>query len=103
MIVLVVCSPDKITVERIAKLLVEEHLAIDINIELVERVRLKGDDLVASDMFRLMGKTKALLFPTIDKKLHEMLDGVLPEIYSIPIVHMDWEQTLKLRQDVQGV
>lgn len=45
---------------------------------------------------RLMGRTKALLFNYIDSKLRELYPKDMPILYSVPIVHMDWEQSHQL-------
>jgi uncharacterized protein involved in tolerance to divalent cations len=51
----------------------------------------------------IMGKTKALLFNTIDELLKEKYEDDMPIIYSLPIVHMDWEQSKQLVNDVAKV
>lgn len=50
-----------------------------------------------------MGKTKALLFNTIDELLKEKYKDNMPVIYSLPIVNMDWEQSKNLVNDVAKV
>ena len=50
-----------------------------------------------------MGKTKALLFNVIDQLLKEKYPHKMPIIYSLPIVHMDWEQSKELVNEVVKV
>ena len=104
MIVLKVVSTDRNQIEEIAVLLLQKHLAIDIDLKTnVERLSLKDDQLQRSYVHELSGKTKALLFPGIDKMLVEEYGERLPEVYSVPIIHMDWDQTLTLRQEILDV
>lgn len=39
----------------------------------------------------IIGKTKALLFPTINKELKDHFSENMPMLYAIPIVYMDEE------------
>jgi uncharacterized protein involved in tolerance to divalent cations len=86
---------------EIAELLLKDHLAIDVNITRdVERLTLEGNELKRETKTLLTAKTKALLFPHIDRLLRELYPQNLPEIYSLAIVQMDWDQANKLRKDV---
>ncbi|WP_299443305.1 hypothetical protein [uncultured Aquimarina sp.] len=60
------------------------------------RERLKNGTSQSTDRILIMGKTKALLFNTIDKKLREKYSGNMPILYSLPIINMDWEQADEL-------
>ena len=50
-----------------------------------------------------MGKTKALLFNTIDELLREKYPNNMPTLFSIPIVHMDWEQADELVKETAKI
>ncbi len=104
MIVLKVVSPDLGQIEEIAMMLLQKHLAIDIDLKPnVERLSLNGEEFNRSNVHELSAKTKALLFPSIDKMLVDRYGAELPEVYSVPIIHMDWDQTLTLRQEILDV
>ncbi len=104
MIVLKVVSPDLNLVEDVALLLLRNHLAIDVDIRSdIDRVVSDESGLVRTSVHELSAKTKALLFPSIDKLLIEKYPDGRPEVYSVPIIHMDWDQTLILRRQVVDV
>ena len=46
----------------------------------------------------IMCKTKALLFNTINEALIEKYSHNMPELYCVPIIYMDPDQALRLRQ-----
>lgn len=104
MIVLKVVSPDAKVIEDIAVYLLREHLAIDVDINSsTDRVSLQNGVLERRPTYVLSAKTKALLFPSIDKLLIEKYPEGSPEVYSVPIIHMDWDQTLILRKEIVDV
>ena len=104
MIVLKVVSPDINLIEDVAMVLLKRQLAIDIDIRKnVDRVSLSQEGLIRTPVHELSAKTKALLFPAIDKMLIEMYPEGRPEVYSLPIIHMDWDQTLILRKEIVDV
>ena len=51
----------------------------------------------------VLGKTKAMLFDSIDRLLRELYPADMPVLYSIPIVNMDWEQAELLRSNTWQV
>lgn len=55
------------------------------------------------EQYLLMGKTKALLFTTIDKKLRKKYPKNMPTLYSVPIVYMDWKQANELIEETVKV
>jgi len=104
MIVLNVQSRDRSQLEKVAELLLKDRLAIDVNIQSdVERCDYKHGVLEKRRHHVLRARTKALLFPIIDRRLREAFGNDLPELFSVPIIHMDWDQTLQLRQDIEDV
>ena len=102
MIFLRISSKSEKKIEAIAELLLKEKLAMDLNIKRnIERLELVGEKVISSYITLITCKTKGLLFPYIDKRLNELYKDNLPEIYSLPIVHMDWEQAEKLTNEVK--
>ncbi|MCT4622094.1 MAG: divalent cation tolerance protein CutA [Schleiferiaceae bacterium] len=103
MITLRVCSPNKTTLISIANQLLKEKLVIDINLVAdISRLKRTKGQLKESIVHEMQAKTKALLFPTIDEYIRKNFSPV-PEIYSSPIVHMDWEQSHQLVKEVKNV
>ncbi len=104
MIVLNVQSRDRGQLEAVAELILKDRLAIDVNIQSdVERFTYKDGGIEKRTHHVLRARTKALLFPLIDRRLREAFGNDLPELFSVPIIHMDWDQTLQLRQDIEDV
>ena len=97
MVFLRISSKSESKIERIAEILLKEKLAIDLNIRRnIERLEYKKGKVHSTSIFLLTGKTKGLLFTTIDNRLVEEFGKNMPEIYSLPIVNMDWEQARQL-------
>jgi len=104
MIVLNIQSDDRKQLDEAAELLLKERLVIDINIRSdIERYTMK-EGKVDKRMHHVMrARTKSLLFPTIEKLLRTQFKINMPELFSVPIIHMDWDQTLQLRDDLEEV
>ena len=100
----IICNTDQQATE-IVDLLVEEKLIL--NAVILERVvvRKKGGNgqLQSEKQTLIMGKTKSLLFNNIDERLREKYKDEMPDLYSVPIVNMDWEQTGKLMEETLKV
>lgn len=93
MIQLSICSNDLSQVEEIAGMLLKEKLIVSVRIYSEMRLlELKNGEIEESKVYQMTGKTKALLFPAIDKRIRERYADNIPEIYSLAIVNMDWEQ-----------
>lgn len=104
MIVLKVVSNDAKTIKNVAKELLQTNLAINVSIESnVIHYTLINDELIPQQIHILSAKTKALLFNHIDDFLTKNFGDNLTEIYSVPIVHMDWKQADQLVKDVKPV
>lgn len=104
MIQLSVCSTDLSQIEEIAVLLLKERLIVSVRIYSEMRLlELEKGEIKETKTFQLTGKTKALLFPAIDQKLRELYADNIPEIYSLAIVNMDWEQADKLISETAKV
>ncbi|MBT8195045.1 MAG: divalent cation tolerance protein CutA [Bacteroidia bacterium] len=59
--------------------------------------------IISENQSFVMGKTKALLFNEIDKQLKAKYNSKMPILYSVPIVHMDWDQSEKLVNETTKV
>jgi uncharacterized protein involved in tolerance to divalent cations len=74
---------------------------------LLEKVKVRKKSKVGliqnESQIMIMAKTKALLFTSIDKLLRNKYQEEMPVIYSVPIVHMDWEQADELMQETAKV
>lgn len=80
-----------------------EKLIIDsLVINTMSRIR-KNLDTSTQGQYLILGKTKALLFDLIDKPLREKYKNNLPSIFSTPIVNMDWDQRIELKEKTAKV
>ena len=103
MITLKVCSPDIDQLEKVALFLLERKLTLDINIiKDITRINKVDGKIVSSTVTELNAKTKALLFQEIDELIKSNFKPI-PEIYSSPIIHMDWEQTKQLSKKIINI
>ncbi len=104
MIQLRIESSSKQELARIAKYLLENKLVIDVDLE-GPIIRMLGDEQLGTEreIYRVTAKTKALLFPHIDDHVRKLCPKDVPELFSLPIVHMDWEQAAWLVNEVVNV
>lgn len=103
MVFLRISSKSETKIEKIAEILLKEKLAIALNFKRnIERLEYINGEVRSTKIFVITGNTRGLLFNTIDNRLIEEF-GVdnMPEIYSLPIVHMDWEQAKQLPRDLR--
>ena len=104
MIVLKITDERSERIIEIAKTLVRERLVLDVNVNFnVQRLEFKDYEYTTSTIVEFSAKTKALLFNTIDNRIRELYPDDPPEIYSLPIVNMDWEHTKYVRGYLQQV
>ncbi len=104
MILLRINSRKEEKIRLIATILLREKLAIDLHfVRNVEKFHLRNGSLLTERIHVLNAKTKALLFPQIDQLLRGEFGEEMPDIFSIPIAHMDWDKRDELAQDVQSV
>ena len=105
MVFLRISSKSEAKIEKIVEILLKEKLAINLNIKRnIERLEYINEEVRSTKIYLITGNTRGLLFNTIDNRLIEEF-GVdnMPEIYSLPIVHMDWEQAKQLPRDLREV
>ncbi len=104
MVLLRIQSKDETKIDKIAALLLEEGLGMDLSITRnIDRLGYEKKKVSHTRVHLLTAKTKGLLFPLIDEKVRALFPESLPEIYTTPIVHMDWEQSKQLAEVVQVV
>lgn len=103
MIVLRILSPDQTKLMKVAQLLLENRLITDLNIKSnIERIKLGTQGVSVTKIYLLTGITKALLYSEIEKTIKANFNDI-PEIYSVPVIHMDWEQTNRLTKSIRPV
>lgn len=105
MIFLRISSRNEQKIELIAEILLKEKLAIDLNLKRnVERLESINGKVKSTKIWMLTAKTKALLFLTIEKRFREEFkNDTMPELYSTPIVNMDWKQAEHLSASLKQV
>ena len=88
----------------IAEMLLSKELAIDINIKRhIARLEWKNEGLVEERVYLLTAKTKSMLFPSIDRMIRTRFADDMPEIYTLPIINMDWDQVRQLKEHFRDV
>jgi uncharacterized protein involved in tolerance to divalent cations len=104
MVLLRIISSNQEQVEEIVKTLLQEKLAIHVTVKnpITEYFLLNGE-IQQQTKYIVVAKTKALLFPYIEKVFSLMFPKQRPEMYSLAIVHMDWSQKEKLTEEVKKV
>ena len=96
-----ISSNDEKQIEEITQDLLKAKLIIDANIERkVERWVLKDGEIGRTQIYIVTAKTKSLLFTSIDQRLRDSYKNSMPEVYCLPIVHMDWEQAEQLTKHI---
>jgi len=105
MILLHIISDKEEQAIEIVDFLMKENMLLDAVMleKVIVRENLADSKPESTTQTLIMGKTKALLFNTIDELLKEKYKENMPVIYSLPIVHMDWEQSKKLVNEVVKV
>ena len=104
MIQLVIASKSEKQLEEIAVYLLKNHLVVSIDFHKnISRIELENEEIKTRNIHFITGKTKSLLFNEIDCKLREKYDDNIPEIFSHPIVNMDWQLANKLKSDIEKV
>lgn len=91
--------------QEIIHLLLKEKLVLEVNL-IENSTCYKLDDtnnITEQPSLTLVCTTKSLLFPKIDALLRKKYPDNMPVLYSVPIIHMDWEQSEKLVGGTQSV
>lgn len=104
MIQLVIASESKDQLEEVAEYLLTNHLVISVDFHYdIKRIELENGKLKKYTIHFITGKTKSLLFSEIDLRLRNKYVENIPEIYSHPIINMDWELANKLKADTEKI
>ena len=104
MIFLRISSHKETLIEQIAELLLKERMVIDVNIKRnIERLRLVDQELIREYNTLMTSKTKGLLFSQIDELIRDRFPNETMEIYSLPIIHMDWADAKHLKKGILEV
>lgn len=104
MIQLVIASESKGQLENIAEYLLINRLVISVDFHFdIKRIEFEKGELKNYIIHFITGKTKSLLFSEIDLKLRDKYKDNIPEIFSHPIVDMDWELADKLKSDTEKI
>ena len=102
MILLHIRTTDKALATEISNFLLNEKLIIDTFLtQGIASRRNKEGKVIAKTEYLVFGKTKALLFDNIDQLIRSKYEDRMPILYSLPIINMDWEQTLELREKTE--
>ena len=105
MILINIVSKSENQASEIVDFLIENKLILDAVIFEKVSTRKKGENgtFQSLEQIFIMGKTKALLFNVIDKRLREKYDQDMPVLFSVPIVNMDWQQADELVNETARV
>ena len=104
MIFLRISSENEKAIEKIAETLLKERLAIDLNVKRnIERWQTIDGTIQKTEVTLLTSKTKGLLFGKIDSLIKKAYREESIEIYSVPIIHMDWDEMKHLQSEVVEV
>jgi uncharacterized protein involved in tolerance to divalent cations len=86
-------------INEIIDMLLEEKLILDPTI--IEQVYLRKKNQSGAfendKQFLLIAKARALLFSKIEHLLREKYAKKMPDLYSLPIVNMDWKKAENLQ------
>jgi uncharacterized protein involved in tolerance to divalent cations len=98
MIQLVIASGSKEQLEEIAEYLLSNHLIISVEFHPdIRRMEFENGKIKNKTIHFITGKTKSLLFSDIDIRLRNLYNEKTPEIFSHPIVDMEWKLLDKLK------
>lgn len=91
MILLNIICEEQQQATDIAHILLDGRYILDADIRETSKISIKQNDgeYDRCRRFLVTGKTKALLFQTIDKLLIQKYPNNMPELFSVPIVNMD--------------
>ncbi len=98
MIFLNILDTDTERIKEIADWILIQKYASSLEIDWNRnRSRLKKDRIETEKVHKLSCITRATLFNEINLGIQEKYHADLPEIYSVPIVYMDWSQESLLK------
>jgi uncharacterized protein involved in tolerance to divalent cations len=104
MIQLIIASKSEKQLEDIAEYLLKNHLVISIDFhQNISRKEFEDGKINSYTIHYIAGKTKSLLFNEIDLRIRKKYKENLPEIFSHPIINMDWELANKLKSEIEKI
>jgi uncharacterized protein involved in tolerance to divalent cations len=104
MIMLYVLSEDASQIENIAHDLLNSRLISSVNIDWNRDRYVAANGKIEKKKLNVMtAVTKALLFETIDSRLRNQYSQNMPEVFSTPIIHIDWDLAKSLIENVEKV
>ncbi|WP_396636604.1 divalent cation tolerance protein CutA [Maribacter sp. R77961] len=105
MILAHIIAKDKTQALQIINLLMDKNLLLQAAVSektVYEKKNAEGQ-LISTKQTLIIGKTKALLFKTINDVLKKNFSTNMPMLYSVPIVYMDEELATILRENTAKV
>ena len=103
MILLQIVAKNEELADEISKILIDHKLIIDAALSPIKVLQKKDDNCFKNSRVLITARTKALLFQKIDILIREHFGHNMPTVYSVPIVHMDWEQAEVLLKETEKV
>ena len=104
MIQIVIASRSNKQLEEISDYLLKNRLVISVDFHQdIRRDELENGQIESYSIHFITGKTKSLLFKEIDLRLRNMYKDNIPEIFSHPIINMDWELADKLKSSIEKI
>jgi uncharacterized protein involved in tolerance to divalent cations len=101
---LYVLSEDAAQIENIAHDLLNSRLISTVNIDWNRDRYIAVNGKIEKKKLNVMtAVTKALLFDTIDSRLRNQYSQNMPEVFSTPIIHIDWDLAKSLIENVEKV
>lgn len=105
MILAHIMAKNKAQALEIINLLMDENLLLQsaISEKTIFQKKTAAGELISEQRTLIIGKTKGLLFTTINAVLKEKFKDNMPMLYSVPIVYMDEELAALLRENTAKV
>jgi uncharacterized protein involved in tolerance to divalent cations len=104
MIQLIIASKSEKQLEEIAEYLLENHLVTSIDFHKnILRKEFENGTINNYTIHYIAGKTKSLLFNEIDLRIRDLYKNNIPEVFSQPIINMDWELANKLKSEIEKI
>jgi len=101
---LYVLSEDASQIEKIAYDLLSNRLISSVNIDRNRDRYISNNGIIEKKNLNVMtAVTKSLLFETIDLRLRAQYPNHMPEVFSTPIIHIDWDLAKSLIESVEKV
>jgi hypothetical protein len=104
MILLHFAFEDEQMLYKAAEKLLSENLVVDLTYDSsFNNLKLKDGKIVVESIYLMTGITKGLLYNKIEATLKEHLKAEILNLYSTPIIHMDWLKAEQLSEQILKV